>query len=219
MLNIPALINRQTGAASFAVNEGSNFNRYLRMQQYRSYQRCFNVDNNPVFTRVILVILNLFRIMKIRLINIGKTDIPWLQQGVSEYASRINHLINFEVNDLKVKKLSGSETPDNLCLREGALIREATENSEMLVLLDENGREFGSREFAGWLEKLMNRGIKEIIFVSGGAFGFSSDIYQKADYRISLSRMTFTHQMVRLVFAEQLYRALTLIKGIPYHND
>lgn len=157
--------------------------------------------------------------MKLTLLNIGKTDTTCMREGINDYSKRINHFIDFSVVDLAVKKVSKKESPQQLLKREGEILEKALKKSQIIVLLDEKGREYSSRDFAGWLEKMMNQGVKQISFVTGGAYGFSKDLYKVADYKFSLSKMTFTHQMVRLLFAEQLYRAFTIIKGIPYHND
>lgn len=149
----------------------------------------------------------------------GKVDVPFLQEGIGEYHKRINHLIPFEITDLKLKKQSRNETPEQLTAREGEAFAKVIANSPVIILLDEKGKEMDSRGFSGWLGEQMNRGAKELSFVTGGAFGFSEDMYRKAQFKMSLSKMTFTHQLVRLVFVEQLYRAMTLLKGIPYHND
>jgi len=157
--------------------------------------------------------------MKLTLLNIGKTDVPYLQTGIADYTKRISHFLDFTVKDLPVKKISRNETPQQLCMREGEIIKKHIAGFDRIVLLDEQGKEFNSRDFAGWIQKLMNQGVRQVAFVTGGAWGFTEDIYRMADHKLSLSKMTLTHQMVRLLFAEQLYRALTLIKGIPYHND
>ena len=102
---------------------------------------------------------------------------------------------------------------------EGELILKTAGKANLLVLLDDKGKMLSSQEFAGWVESHMNRGIRELAFVSGGAWGFSDEVYQSAQEKLSLSRMTFTHQMVRLIFCEQLYRAFTILKGMPYHNE
>ena len=103
--------------------------------------------------------------------------------------------------------------------KEGQLILEQVNNGDVLILLDEQGKEFSSVEFAKWIEKKMIAGIRQLVFVVGGAYGFSEAVYQRADHKISLSRLTFSHQMVRMIFAEQLYRAMTIIKNEPYHHD
>jgi len=157
--------------------------------------------------------------MKLTLLNTGKTDVSYLQTGISDYAKRISHLIDFSVKDVPVKKISRNESPQQLCIREGEIIKKHIAGFDRIVLLDERGREFGSRDFAGWIQQQMNQGIRQMAFITGGAWGFSDELYKLADFKLSLSKMTLTHQMVRLLFTEQLYRAMTLINGIPYHND
>jgi 23S rRNA (pseudouridine1915-N3)-methyltransferase len=157
--------------------------------------------------------------MKFTLFNTGKTDTGYIQTGTGEYARRINHFIDFSIVDIAVKKAGRSESPRQINEREGESVIKAIQPYTLKVLLDEKGKEYTSREFAGWLEKTMNQGSKQVAFITGGAYGFSDELYKTADLKISLSKMTFTHQMARLFFVEQLYRALTLIKGIPYHND
>ena len=157
--------------------------------------------------------------MKMILYNIGKTDTVFVRQGIEEYHKRIRNFIDFSIVDLPVVKHTKSTSPADLITKEAGIILNAVSDSDIVVLLDEMGKEYTTREFSGWLEKLMNRSIKKIAFVSGGAYGFSENVYKASKYQLSLSKMTFTHQMVRLFFTEQLYRALTIIRGIPYHND
>jgi 23S rRNA (pseudouridine1915-N3)-methyltransferase len=157
--------------------------------------------------------------MKFSLYNIGKSNIPYLQQGIRDYSIRINHFIDFSVIDLPAVKHSKSLTPVLLCQKEGELLKPYLMKCNMIILLDEKGKEYTSRDFSEYLNRLMNQGAKQIAFVTGGAYGFSEDVRKMASHTLALSQMTFTHEMVRLVFLEQLYRALTLIKGIPYHND
>jgi 23S rRNA (pseudouridine1915-N3)-methyltransferase len=157
--------------------------------------------------------------MKIVLYNIGKTDVPYLKEGVDDYCNRIRHFIDFSVVDLPLVKHGKSLTPELLCAKEGELISKAVAKSNIVALLDERGKEYSSRALAEWLRKLFDQGVRQLSFVTGGAYGFSPTVHDLADYKLSLSKMTFTHQMVRLIFTEQLYRAMTIIKGIPYHNE
>ncbi len=156
--------------------------------------------------------------MQITLIQTGKTRFPYLQEGISDYQSRLKHYINFEeitIPDLKnAKNLSVSEIKK----KEGEQLLKLTEKSAFLILLDERGKQSSSEEFAEFIRKNMNSG-RDIVLVIGGAFGFSDEVYARANDRISLSKMTFSHQLVRLVFAEQLYRAMTIIRGEPYHHS
>ncbi len=157
--------------------------------------------------------------MKIVLLVIGKTDEAYLATGVSKYINRIEHYAQFEmmvIPDIKNRKTLSEAQQKKL---EGELILNQITSGDAMVLLDENGKVFSSRGFSQWLERQMNTGCKRLVFVIGGPYGFSQDVYAKANAKISLSEMTFSHQMVRLVFTEQLYRAFTILKGEQYHHD
>ena len=157
--------------------------------------------------------------MKIYLLVIGKTDEAYLQKGIELFLKRIPHYISFEMKvipDLKnAKNLSQEQQKE----KEGELILQQLLSSDELFLLDEHGMEVSSVEFARFLEKKMLSGIKRMVFVVGGPYGFSENVFARATGKLSLSKMTFSHQMVRLIFAEQLYRALTILKGEPYHHQ
>lgn len=157
--------------------------------------------------------------MKLILYNIGKTDIPYIGRGIEEYKKRINHFVNFSIADITAVKHTKNMSPAELTDKEGELILNAVMGNNLIVLLDENGKEYTTREFSDWLKKIMDQSVKKVAFVSGGAYGFSESVYRASHQKLSLSKMTFTHQMIRLIFTEQLYRALTIIRGIPYHND
>ncbi|WP_438964523.1 23S rRNA (pseudouridine(1915)-N(3))-methyltransferase RlmH [Winogradskyella sp.] len=156
--------------------------------------------------------------MTIKLIAIGKTDNNNLQTLIADYQKRLGHYIRFEfeiIPDLKkVKHLSESQQKD----KEGELILSKTQKSDVLILLDENGKQMDSVAFANYLQKHLNSGIKNLIFVIGGPYGFSEAVYQRANGKLGLSKMTFSHQMVRLFFIEQLYRGFTILKNEPYHH-
>ena len=156
--------------------------------------------------------------MKMILLTVGKTDVPWVRAGLDLYIGRLQHYARFELREIPELKGVASLTEEQIKAKEGALILKEAENAEM-ILLDEHGKEFRSMEFAKELQNRMNRGGKDICFVVGGAYGFSPEVYAKASGKISLSKMTFSHQMVRTIFAEQLYRAFTIIKGEPYHHE
>ena len=156
--------------------------------------------------------------MKLTLITVGKTDVPWVREGLQLYASRLQHYVRFEIKEIPELKNAGALSEEQIKAKEGVLILKEAEGTDM-ILLDEHGREFRSLEFAKELQGRLNRGGKDISFVVGGAYGFSQDVYGKAAGKISLSTMTFSHQMVRAIFAEQLYRAFTIIKGEPYHHE
>jgi 23S rRNA (pseudouridine1915-N3)-methyltransferase len=157
--------------------------------------------------------------MKIKLLCIGKTDSDYISKGLKEYENRLKHYISFEsvyIPDLKnSKNLSENQQKE----KEGELIKNQIKETDFIVLLDERGRDFTSIEFSKFIEKQMVSGSKGLIFVIGGPYGFSKDMYERANAKISLSKMTFSHQMVRLIFTEQLYRAMTIIKGEPYHHQ
>ncbi|MCL6461746.1 23S rRNA (pseudouridine1915-N3)-methyltransferase [Flavobacterium micromati] len=156
--------------------------------------------------------------MNIKLIAIGKTDNTALQSLIEDYAKRLSFYIKFDLEvipDIKnVKNLSESQQKE----KEGELILSKITPTDQLILLDENGKTFSSVAFSGELQKKMNSGVKTLVFVIGGPYGFSDTVYGKAQGKISLSLMTFSHQMVRLFFIEQLYRGFTILKNEPYHH-
>lgn len=156
--------------------------------------------------------------MKTELILVGKTNDKHFQAGIEDYCQRISHYIPFSINvipELKnTKSLSEQQQKD----KEGELILSKVQSSDHLVLLDERGKEFRSIEFAKWIEQ-KNASVRKLVFVIGGPYGFSDAVYSRANEKISLSKMTFSHQMVRLVFTEQIYRTCTIIKGEPYHHE
>lgn len=157
--------------------------------------------------------------MKIKLLVIGKTDDKNLLALISSYEKRLKHYINFEIEiiaDIKnVKNLSEKQQKE----KEGELILKKIKTTDNLVLLDEKGYEFRSMEFSRFLQKKMNSGIKQMVLVIGGPYGFSEKVYQNARGKISLSKMTFSHQMIRLFIVEQIYRAFTILKNEPYHHE
>ena len=156
--------------------------------------------------------------MTIKLLAIGKTDNKQLQVLIEDYTKRLGHYIKFELEiipDLKkVKHLSEAQQKQ----KEGKLILSKLSNSDVLILLDEKGKQFDSIAFSSYLQKHMNSGIKRLVFVIGGPYGFSEEVYKKANGKISLSKMTFSHQMVRLFVVEQLYRGFTILRNEPYHH-
>lgn len=157
--------------------------------------------------------------VKIVVLAIGKTDESWIQEGIDKYSKRLKHYLPFEfqtIPDLKNRKtLSKSQQKD----KEGELILKQIQNTDHLVLLDENGKEFTSKNFANFLQKKMNSGVRRLVFVIGGPYGFSEALYTKANVKVSLSTMTFSHQMIRPFFAEQVYRAFSILNNEPYHHD
>lgn len=157
--------------------------------------------------------------MKISFITVGKTDMTWVRQGLDMYVSRLKHYAPFELVEIPELKNVSALTRDQIKVKEGELVLKALKPSDDLVLLDEHGRELRSIEFAKYLEDKMISSGRDIVFVVGGAYGFSPEVYSRANGKISLSKMTFSHQIVRTIFAEQLYRAFTIIKGEPYHHE
>ncbi len=156
--------------------------------------------------------------MKMTLLTVGKTDRDWVGDGLGIYTKRLSHYIQFSINEIPELKKVSALSRDQIRQREGELILGNVRSSDEVILLDERGREYSSLEWAASLEKKMAAG-RDIVFVIGGAYGFSDDVYARADGKISLSRMTFSHQMVRVIFAEQLYRAFTILRGEPYHHE
>jgi 23S rRNA (pseudouridine1915-N3)-methyltransferase len=157
--------------------------------------------------------------MKIKLIAIGKTDEKYLEEGIEKYLKRLKHYNPFELLVIPDIKQGGKFTAEKLKEEEGKLILQKVQEGDQLVLLDEKGKNFTSLEFANFLQKKMNTVNASLIFVIGGPFGFSPAVYQRANEQISLSRMTFSHQMVRLFFTEQLYRGFTILRGEKYHHE
>lgn len=157
--------------------------------------------------------------MNITLLTVGKTDVKWVKVGLEVYTSRLKHYIPFTVTEIPELKKVSALTNEQIKEKEGELILKQLGPQDRLVLLDEHGREFRSVEFAEWLEKTLAGGAKNLVFVIGGAYGFSPAVYSRAQEKLSLSAMTFSHQMVRTIFAEQLYRAFTILKGEPYHHE
>ena len=157
--------------------------------------------------------------MKIALLTVGKTDKDWVKQGMDIYVSRLKHYIPFSIIEIPELKNVSALSKEQIKTKEGELILKNIKPADNLVLLDERGKEYSSVEFAKVLQDKINYEGKDIVFVIGGAYGFSEDVYRRANSRMSLSRMTFSHQMVRAIFAEQLYRAFTIIKGEPYHHE
>ncbi|MDG2193870.1 MAG: 23S rRNA (pseudouridine(1915)-N(3))-methyltransferase RlmH [Polaribacter sp.] len=157
--------------------------------------------------------------MKIKLLAIGKTDDKNLMQLIGTYQKRLQHYIKFDLEiipDLKnVKNLSETQQKE----KEGVLILNKLQNTDQLVLLDDKGTSFTSIDFSKYLQKKMNSGIKQLVLVIGGPYGFSDTVYLKATGKISLSKMTFSHQMIRLFVVEQLYRGFTILKNEPYHHQ
>jgi len=156
--------------------------------------------------------------MTIKLLCIGKTDNRELKQLIEVYKKRLQFYNKFEIDIIPDLKKTKSLDENQQKEKEGELILAKVQNSDFLMLLDENGKEFSSEKFSAYIQKRLNSGLKQLIFVIGGPYGFSEAVYQRADSKVALSQMTFSHQMVRLFFTEQLYRAFTILKNEPYHH-
>lgn len=156
--------------------------------------------------------------MNIKLVVVSKTDVPYLVTGIDEYIGRLKHYCDFELVVVPALKNTGKTGADEVKEREGEQILKHLAKVDQVVLLDEHGTEYTSVGFADYLQRQMNASTRSLAFVVGGAFGFSKAVYQAAHHKIALSQMTFNHQMVRLFFVEQLYRAMTILRGEKYHN-
>lgn len=156
--------------------------------------------------------------MKVELWVIGKTAFPYLEDGIHLYTKRLQHYLPFELVVLPDVKQSKNLSKAQIKTREGELVLKKVESSDVLLLLDERGKQYSSEDFAQALEGFLQKSAKRLIFLVGGAYGFSDEVYKRADAMLSLSKMTFSHQMVRLFFVEQLYRALTILRNEPYHH-
>ena len=157
--------------------------------------------------------------MKITLLTVGKTDKDWVRQGMEIYVSRLKHYIPFAVVEIPELKNVSALTKDQIKTREGELILKNIKPTDDLILLDERGKEYTSVELAMVIQDKISYTGKDMVYVIGGAYGFSDAVYQRANSKISLSRMTFSHQMVRAIFVEQIYRAFTIMKGEPSHHE
>lgn len=156
--------------------------------------------------------------MKITIVVIGKTSAPYLREGIDLYLKRLSFYCKYSLMELPDFGQKGI-LPTDLKKREGELILKNIKPDDLLVLCDERGEQFTSREFSMFLQRKMNSGVKNMTIVIGGAFGFSDELYARAQHQISFSKMTFSHEMIRLILCEQLYRAFTILKGESYHHD
>ncbi len=157
--------------------------------------------------------------MKFCLLVVGKTASSFMSKGIEEYKSRVNRYVGFEIISISDLKSTRGLTEMQQKEKEGEMLLASLTPSDTVILLDEKGREYTSREFADFQASMMNRGVKRLVYVIGGPYGFSQKVYDRADGKISLPRMTFSHEMARLFFCEQLYRAMTILRGEPYHHD
>lgn len=156
--------------------------------------------------------------MTIQLITIGKTDNKQLTSLIDDYIKRLGYYIKFSLDIIPDIKNSKNLSEVQQKQKEGELILKKISTTDTLILLDENGKQFDSVDFSSYLQKHMNSGIKQLVFVIGGPYGFSKDVYKKSNGKLSLSKMTFSHQMIRLFFIEQLYRGFTILRNEPYHH-
>ena len=157
--------------------------------------------------------------MKITLLTVGKTDRDWVRQGLEIYVSRLKHYIPFNLVEIPELKNVSALSKDQIKSKEGELILKNLRPTDDVILLDEHGKEYTSIQLARILQDKISYECKDIVFIIGGAYGFSAEVYARASSKLSLSKMTFSHQMVRTIFAEQLYRAFTIMKGEPYHHE
>ena len=157
--------------------------------------------------------------MEVKLITVGKTDVPWVKEGLDLYVSRLRHYVPFSLAEIPQLKNVSAFSQEQIKEKEGELILKQVAPGDTVILLDERGKQYRSVEWADWIQRQLSKGGKGLVFVVGGAYGFSQKVYDRADGLVSLSKMTFSHQMVRTVFAEQLYRAFTIIRGEPYHHE
>jgi len=157
--------------------------------------------------------------MKITFVINGKTEDDYVIKGVTNYEQRLKHYVSFETIVIPALKNTKGLSIEQQKQKEGELILKSIQASDRLFLLDENGKEYNSIDFSVFIQQQMNSGIKNVVFVVGGPYGFSEEVYKRANAKIALSKMTFSHQMVRLFFVEQLYRAMTILRNEPYHHQ
>lgn len=157
--------------------------------------------------------------MKTVLLVVGRTVEPHYIAAISDYVERVKHYLSFEMEVIPELKNTKNLSADQQKEKEGELILKSLQKGDIVVLLDEFGKEFRSVEFARWMEKKLNTVNKRLVFIIGGPYGFSPSVYAAAQEKISLSKMTFSHQMIRLIFVEQLYRAMNILNGGPYHHE
>ena len=157
--------------------------------------------------------------MKITLAVIGKTETGFVRQGIEEYVKRLQHYVQFNIQYIGDVKGTRNMSEAQQKVAEGKLLLDALETSDYVVLLDEHGTERTSMDYSQWLQRRIASGNKRLVFVVGGPYGFSQEVYDRANEKMSLSKMTFPHELVRLIFVEQLYRAFTILKHEPYHHE
>jgi 23S rRNA (pseudouridine1915-N3)-methyltransferase len=156
--------------------------------------------------------------MKIKVLAIGPTELSYLQEGIEQYLKRLMHYVPVEIICTPDIRAGKSASPDYIKEQEGNILLHHLSVTDMAILLDEHGKQMSSQAFSEYLQRYMNRGVRTLTFITGGAFGFSRAVHDRVKERLSLSSMTFPHQLVRLIFLEQLYRAFTILKGESYHH-
>jgi len=157
--------------------------------------------------------------VKIEFLVVGKTQISFVKAGEQEYFKRLKHYIPINYKVIPDVKKGKGRSHEELKKKEGEAILASIQPADILVLLDEGGKEMSSVEFSKFINEKLIHGTKRLVFIVGGAYGFSDDVYKRSQFKLSLSQMTFSHQMVRMIFLEQLYRAFTIIRGEPYHHE
>lgn len=157
--------------------------------------------------------------MKITLTVIGKTEVGYVRQGIDEYVKRLQHYVQFDIRYISDVKGTRNMSEAQQKAAEGRALLATLESSDHVVLLDEHGTERTSMDFSQWLQRRMASGSKRLVLVVGGPYGFSQEVYDRANEKVSLSKMTFPHELVRLIFVEQLYRAFTILRHEPYHHE
>ena len=157
--------------------------------------------------------------MKVVLLVVGKTTDRHFEAGIAEYASRLSHYLQFSIEVIPELKSTRSMSQGEQKEREAIMIAKALQPSDHVVLLDEHGTERTSMEFAAWMQRKMAMGLRRLVFIIGGPYGFADSVHMLAKEKVSVSRMTFSHQMIRLIFVEQIYRAMTILGGEPYHHE
>lgn len=157
--------------------------------------------------------------MRINLLVVGRTDAGWVSDSLEQYASRLRRYVNFDIVEVPYLKNASTLPKEQVKQKEGELLLREVSPADSLILLDERGEIYRSVDFARYIQDLLSHSSKNIIFTIGGAYGFSDDVYKRANGKLSLSKMTFPHQFVRTIFAEQLYRAFTILHGEPYHHE
>ena len=156
--------------------------------------------------------------MKITLIQVGGTVDNYLKSGVDEYVKRLSHYTKFSILEISDLKNASKMSREELKKKEGKEILKKLSSDEVVVLLDERGKLYSSEDFSVFIQGKMNQSVRSLVFIIGGAFGFSEEVYNRANSKLSLSKMTFSHRMIRLLFTEQLYRAFTILRNEPYHH-